>query len=174
MIEIRRISAAEAGNHLDRFSNILQHCVQKGASVGFVLPFTEREAADFWEKRVFPDARTGSRVLFGAFVDGTLAGTVHLDLGTMPNQPHRAEVSKLLVDPAYRRRGLAAGLMQAIEKEALLLDRTLLTLDTRTGDAAEKLYLSLGFQRVGEIPNFAVDPHTPQKLDATTIMYKNL
>jgi ribosomal protein S18 acetylase RimI-like enzyme len=90
------------------------------------------------------------------------------------NQPHRAEVSKLLVHPEYRRRGLARRMMLELEGRAGKFRKTLLTLDTRTGDAAEPLYASLGFQTTGIIPGYCLDPDATGRLDATTIMYKQL
>jgi len=91
----------------------------------------------------------------------------------MPNQRHRAEVRKLLVHPDARRRGIARALMAAIERRARHLGRSLLTLDTRTGDGAERLYASLGYETAGVIPGFARDT-TEDRLDATTIMYKTV
>jgi GNAT superfamily N-acetyltransferase len=108
-----------------------------------------------------------------AFVDGQLGGTVQLDLATPPNQRHRGEVMKLLVHPSLRRRGIARALMIALEDVAREEGRTLLTLDTWTGGAAERLYTSLGYVTVGVIPRFA-RPSTTSALEPTTIMYKEL
>ena len=100
-------------------------------------------------------------------------GTVQLVLDTMPNQRHRAEVAKLLVHPEARRMGLGRSLMEIAEAAARAGGRTLLTLDTRTADRAEPLYLSMGYVTAGVIPGYARNPHTPE-LDATTVMYKVL
>ncbi|WP_241114278.1 GNAT family N-acetyltransferase, partial [Achromobacter insuavis] len=97
-----------------------------------------------------------------------------LDCDTPPNQPHRAEIRKLLVHPDFRRRGIARELMQAAEAAAVTAGRSLITLDTRTGDNAEPLYTSLGYRTVGVIPGFARDARDPNRLDGTTIMYKPL
>jgi GNAT superfamily N-acetyltransferase len=108
-----------------------------------------------------------------ARLHGRIVGTVQVDLATPPNQQHRAEVLKLLVHPLARRRGIARALMIAIELIARAEGRTLLTLDTWTGRAAELLYLSLGYVAAGVIPRYARASLTPD-LEPTTIMYKHL
>lgn len=150
---------------------LLHACVHDGASIGFILPFTRDDAVRFWTGKVAPALQSGARVLLVARSGGRLAGSVQLGIDTMPNQAHRADVSKLLVDPDFRRRGIATALMRAIELQARALDRSLLTLDTRTGDSAEPLYRSLGYQTAGTIPGYALDP-AGLKCDPTTIMYK--
>ncbi|MBY0612590.1 MAG: GNAT family N-acetyltransferase [Beijerinckiaceae bacterium] len=170
---IRGVSAAELDAQLDAFASLLLACVHDGASVGFVLPFSQDEARAFWSARILPAVKEGGLVLLGAYSEGRLAGTVQLDHNTPPNQPHRAEVRKLLVHPDARRRGLARALMCELEMRAVALRRSLLTLDTRTGDKAEPLYASLGFQTSGIIPDFCRDTLT-ERLDPTTIMYKPL
>ena len=102
-----------------------------------------------------------------------IVGTVQLDLATPPNQPHRAEVKKLLVHPWARRRGIGKSLMTALEDHARQARRTLLTLDTVTGAAAEPLYLSLGYVAIGSIPQYALNFNS-SKLEPTTVMYKIL
>ncbi len=170
---IRVLDGALAGRHLKDFGALLHACVLDGASIGFVLPFTQSQAEDFWREKVFPPVEEGRRILLSAWLGTQLAGTVQLVIDTMPNQPHRAEASKLLVDPVFRRRGLARLLMISLEDEARRRGRTLITLDTRTGDKAEPLYASLGFETSGIIPGYCLDAHTGA-LDATTIMYKHL
>ncbi|MEW5422292.1 N-acetyltransferase family protein [Amorphus sp. 3PC139-8] len=152
---------------------LLHACVMAGASVNFVLPFSEIEAETFFENKVRGPVVTGTRILWIAELEGRIVGTVQLDTDTPPNQPHRAEVTKLLVHPDVRRRGIARELMAALIDHASPLGRTLLTLDTRTGDAAEPLYTSLGFVTVGTIPGYCRDPFE-NRLDATTLMYKQL
>jgi len=122
---------------------------------------------------VRPTLVAEEHILVAAFSDDTLAGTVQLIAKLPPNQPHRCEVSKLLVHPSFRKQGIARGLMEVLGNEARRLDKSLITLDTRTGDKAEGLYASLGFVAAGIIPNFALDPDR-QKLHATTYMYKEL
>jgi len=153
-------------------AEILKACVHDGASVGFVLPYDDGQARVFWTEKTAPALAAGGRVVLVAKLGETIAGSVQLNLDTMPNQPHRADVMKLIVHPLHRRRGLARALMTAIEGEALRARRWLLTLDT-AGEAAERLYLALGYVRVGAIPCYARDPLV-DRFDATTIMYKDL
>ena len=158
---------------LPQLADLLHACVQDGASVGFILPFSRQDSAQFWRGNVLPTVARGVRQLLVAELDGTLAGAVQLDWDTPPNQAHRAEVRKLLVHPMYRRRGMARQLMQAVETQARALPRSLLTLDTRSDDHAQPLYLSLGYQVAGSIPGYALAPEGG-RLDATTIMYRQL
>ncbi len=171
-VEIADAAAAEAA--LADLGAILHACVHDGASVSFVLPFKLENAVAFFRDEVLPAVRGGRRALFLARAGGRLVGTVQLDEASQPNQPHRAEVRKLLVPPAERRRGVARALMAALEAEAARRGRMLLTLDTRTGDAAEPLYAGLGYSRVGAIPGYSVDPRDTGRLDSTTIYYKAL
>lgn len=152
---------------------LLHDCVAAGASINFVQPFAVAEAEAFWRTRVLPGVRAGSRIVIVLRVEGDIAGSVQLDMDTPPNAPHRAEIAKLMVHPVHRRRGLARALMQAAEARALQAGRRLLTLDTRTGDAAEPLYAGLGYVRVGVVPGYCIAPEGG-RLDSTTIMYKQL
>jgi GNAT superfamily N-acetyltransferase len=104
------------------------------------------------------DAELGRRLILAAFADGELVGTVQVILALPPNQPHRGEIAKLLVHRSARRRGIAALLMEHAEAEARAEGKTLLVLDTVTGDDAERLYTRLGWTRVGVIPNYALYP----------------
>ena len=156
---------------LDALAEVLHAVVLDGASVGFVLPFSLDDALAFWRDRVLPAQRAGARRIWIARAGGRIAGTVQLLLDTPPNQRHRAEIAKLLVHPEARRLGIGRALMQAAESAARAEGRTLLTLDTRTGDRAEPLYRSLGYETAGVIPGYARGPHTAD-LEATTIMYK--
>ena len=168
------LSARDAADHLPELASLLHACVQGGASVSFVLPYTQEDAEVFWRDKVLPAVAGGKLKLWAAWQDGRLAGSVQLDTDTPPNQPHRAEVRKLLVHPDFRRRGIARQLMQEADAMAARLGRSLITLDTRTGDSAEPLYASLGYQTVGVIPGFSRDPFDAAKVDGTTIMYKRL
>jgi ribosomal protein S18 acetylase RimI-like enzyme len=163
----------EADGVVEMLAGVLHAVVHDGASVGFILPFPLEEARAYWTERVLQDVRTRRRRLLLAWVGAVVVGTVHLNLDTMPNQAHRAEVSKLLVHPGSRRRGIARALMTELEAIARGEGRTLLTLDTRSGDSAEPLYLSMGYTFVGAIPHFAQAPDSPA-LDATSILYKEL
>lgn len=170
---VRQLQPNEMMHRLDAFGELLLACVADGASVGFVEPFTLREAVSYWRRKVLPAVMGREVVILIAEAEGRLIGTVQLDHDTMPNQQHRAEVRKLLVHPGFRRRGIARALMHEIERHARGLRRSLLTLDTRTGDAAEPLYRDLGFNVAGVIPDYCRDTHSP-RLDATTVMYKRL
>lgn len=158
---------------LDQLATILHASVHAGASVGFILPFSMGEARAFWREKVLPGVRSGRRRVLLARQNGRITGTVQLLVDTFPNQRHRGEVAKLLVHPDARRLGIARALMSALEETARTEGRTLLTLDTRTGDGAEPLYLSMGYLVVGVIPGYARAPDS-DGLDATTVMYKNL
>lgn len=166
-------AADDVAAHIGDLAALLHACVHAGASIGFVLPFTMTEAEAFWRAGVLPAVRGGERILLVARAKGRIAGTVQLDHATPPNQPHRAEVRKLMVDADFRRQGLARILMAEIEARAARLGRSLLTLDTRTGDHAEPLYASLGYSTAGIIPGYCRDPFE-DRLDSTTIMYKAL
>src|SRR5262245_5584124 len=152
---------------------LLVACVHDGASIGFVLPFGEQEAGAFWTRKVLPGVRDGTRVLLAAEENGTIVGTVQLGHDTPANQPHRADVNKLMVHPDFRRRGIARALMVEIERIARRLGRSLLTLDTRTGDSGEPLYASMGYAVSGIIPGYCLDVEKT-RLDSTTVMYKAL
>lgn len=163
----------DATGELEALAAVLHAAVIEGASVGFVLPFSPDDALAFWRDRVQPAVRMGARRVWVARVEGRTVGTVQLILDTPPNQRHRAEIAKLLVHPEARRLGIGRRLMEAAEAAARAEGRSLLTLDTRTGDRAEPLYLSMGYITAGVIPGYARGPNSPE-LEATTIMYKRL
>ncbi len=171
--DIAMFTADDIANHVRALGALLHACVHDGASIGFVLPFAAEESEAFWSGKVLPAVREGTRMLWVARAGGAIAGSAQLDIDTPPNQPHRAEVRKLLVHPDFRRRGIARALMADLERYASGLGRSLLTLDTRTGDTAEPLYASLGYRTSGIIPGYCRDPFKDH-LDATTIMYKTL
>lgn len=173
-ISISSFSAEDISSHLGELGALLHACVEDGASIGFVLPWSSAQAEAFWSDKVRPGLAEGKRIVLVATLDGAVAGSVQLGCDTMPNQPHRADVNKLLVHPRFRRQGIARRLMIELEQHAAGIGRHLLTLDTRTGDTAEPLYTALGYQTVGAIPAYACDPHGSPRLDATTIMYKQL
>jgi ribosomal protein S18 acetylase RimI-like enzyme len=172
-MRIESLAPLDLERDITALGELLHACVHVGASVGYVLPFGLDAAEEFWRKSVLPALEAKGRIVLVLREGAAIAGTVQLDVDTPPNQPHRAEVRKLLVHPTHRRRGLARALMIDIEARARALGRSLLTLDTRTGDAAEPLYASLGYVTVGSIPGYCLDPFGP-RLDATTIMYKTL
>jgi ribosomal protein S18 acetylase RimI-like enzyme len=164
---------ARKDGDLEMLGGVLHACVHAGASVSFVLPFSLNDAKSFWHDQVLPAVLAGSRRVLLARLEGRIVGTVQLDLATPPNQPHRAEVKKLLVHPDARRRGIARSLMAAVEEQAQEARRTLLTLDTVTGGAAEFLYFSVGYIAVGTIPRYALN-FDSTKIEGTTVMYKEL
>src|SRR6516225_11973428 len=174
-IRIERWNPDSTGRNddLDMLGSVLHACVHAGASVSFVLPFSRDDAKAFWQDQVLPAVHAGSRCVLLARLGCRIVGTVQLDLATPPNQPHRAEVKKLLVHPDARRRGIARSLMIALEDQARDARRSLLTLDTVTGGAAEPLYLSLGYVAVGAIPSYALN-FNASNLESTTVMYKRL
>ncbi len=171
--DIAALSAEDAAGRVGELGALLRDCVHDGASVGFVLPCPQARFEAFWSDNVVPAVRRGSRLLLVARLGDRIVGTVQLDHDTPANQPHRAEVRKLLVHPAFRRRGISRALMTELEARAAGLGRRLLTLDTRTGDAAEPLYASLGYSTSGVIPGYCLDP-AGGRFDSTTIMYKAL
>ncbi len=150
------LDAASAASAERQLADILCACVDDGASVSYLPPLARDIARAFW-KRMAADVAAGSRILLAAWDDAVLAGTVMLEFASAPNQPHRAEVQKLLVHPAARRRGLARALMLRVEQEAQRAGRSLLTLDTRAGDAAENLYRAMGWHEAGRIPGYALN-----------------
>jgi GNAT superfamily N-acetyltransferase len=156
-VEIRRLSGAEARESLDALGAVLADCVEGGASVSFMPPFSQADAAAFFEK-LLPDVERGDRILLAAFLDSELVGTVQVITSMPPNQPHRADVAKLLVRRSARGQGIAELLMKQAEKLAKDAEKTLLVLDTCEGGAAERLYMRMGWTKAGVIPNYALYP----------------
>jgi GNAT superfamily N-acetyltransferase len=156
-IEIRRLGGTELHAQLDGLASVLADCVAGGASVSFMAPFPHEQARAAFEAFA-AEAEQGSRMILGAFADGQLVGTVQVILALPPNQPHRGEIAKLLVHRSARKRGIAQLLMEHAESEARAEGKTLLVLDTVTGDDAERLYTRLGWTRVGVIPGYALYP----------------
>ncbi|WP_426958889.1 GNAT family N-acetyltransferase [Muricoccus radiodurans] len=167
-LAVDMLDAAAAASAERRLSDILVACVASGGSVSYLRPLSMEVARAFW-RGVSADVATGTKVLLGAWCDGQLAGTVQLVLAQQPNAPHRAEVAKLLVDPAFRRRGIARALMQRVEQVARTIGRRLLVLDTAS-DGADRLYRDLGWQEVGSIPGYALNPDG--RPEATTVFWK--
>ena len=170
---IHSLSPDDLAAHLDGFCRILIDTVADGAAVGFLHPVQPAQAKRFWCDEVGPELAANRRALFGAFDGSAVVGTVQLITALPPNQPHRAEIAKLMVHPDARRKGLGRALIAQAIACAREAGKTLITLDTRTGDAAQPLYASVGFQKAGVIPDFGVDPDG-QRLHATTYMYKHL
>jgi len=149
----------------------LVETVASGGSVSFMHPLPLEVADAFWRDSLAAAAR-GERIVLGAFDDDHLVATVTLLLNLPPNQPHRAEIAKLMTKLSHRRRGIASALMRAAEKMALERDRTLLVLDTAVDEGASGLYEGLGFCLTGIIPDYALRPHGG--LTGTMIYWKKI
>jgi ribosomal protein S18 acetylase RimI-like enzyme len=154
-------------------AEIIADSVNGGAAISFMQPYSRDDGLHFWRDKVFPDVASGRRVLFVAYLDGAIVGTVQMEVALPPNQPHRCEVAKMVVHSRARRQGVARQLMLALEAHARSLGKTLITLDTRTGDKAESLYGSLGFRIAGVIPQYAYDADGSAR-HGTTFMYKEI
>ncbi len=170
-LEIRRLASTDLHEQLDALAHVLHDCVAGGASVSYMAPFSHAEARSAFEGFA-AEVDRGSRLLLAAFADGDLVGSVQVILAMPPNQPHRAEIAKLLVDRSARGRGVAQLLMERAEADARAEGKTLLVLDTVTGDGAERLYTRLGWTRVGVIPGYALYPDG-RPCD-TTVFFKTL
>ncbi len=168
-IEIKTLSASPKICEL--LSEILVEVVANGGSVSFMHPLEPETARAFWDDALAAAARD-ERIVLGAWDDEILAGTVTLLLDCPPNQPHRAEIAKLMTRPSYRGRGVAAALMRAAESKAVERARTLLVLDTAVEGGASELYEKLGFVLAGTIPDYALKPHGG--LTGTMIYWKRI
>ena len=170
-IDVRRLDGRSAREHLDELAAVLRDCVEGGASVSYMAPFSDDDAREAFAGFV-SEAERGRRLILAAFDDGEVVGTVQVVLALPPNQPHRGEIAKLLVRRSSRRRGIARLLMERAEEAAYAEGKTLLVLDTVTGDPAERLYEGTGWNRVGVIPGFALYPDG--RPCATTYFWKAL
>jgi ribosomal protein S18 acetylase RimI-like enzyme len=170
-VEIRRLSAEDVRVHLDGLAGVLHDCVAGGASVSYMAPFSLDDAREAFAGFA-SEVDRGRRLLLAAYAGGAVVGTVQVILAVPPNQPHRGEIAKLLVHRAARRRGVAERLMERAEAEARAEGKTLLVLDTVTGDPAERLYARLGWTRVGVIPDYALYPDG--RPCATTVFWKKI
>ncbi|RCS23764.1 N-acetyltransferase [Phyllobacterium salinisoli] len=168
---IKVLDADAARSTLPALAEILTDCVNGGASVGFMEPFSSGDALPYWS-RVASEVEAGNTVLLAAEHQGQIVGTVQLGMAQMPNQPHRADLKKLLVHRNARGLGLARQLMQNAETEARKRGKTLLCLDTATGSPAEAIYAHLGWQKAGIIPNYALFPDG--SYCATTFFYRDI
>lgn len=153
-MKIRRL-LAPTGEELAQLAGVLVDCVEGGSSVGFMAPLSRDRAVDFW-RRVAADL--DRRVLLVAEDDRGICGTVQLVFAEPENQPHRADVSKMLVHRRARRQGIATALMRELEKAARDCGKTLLVLDTADA-TAERVYERTGWTRLGTIPKYALLPN---------------
>ncbi len=167
---VRRLEVVEA-EEIEALADVLVDCVEGGASVSFMQPLKRERAIGFW-RRVAEDVRSGGRALLVAEDGRGICGTVQLILDQPENQPHRADLAKMLVHRRARRQGLGAALVRAAEATARACGRTLLVLDTASEGDAARLYLRLGWVRVGDIPGYALWPQGG--LCSTTIFFRRL
>ena len=168
-VSVRRLDSVGDAD-LSALADVLVDCVEGGASVSFLRPFTRERALEFW-RRVASSAAAGERVLLVAEDDERICGTVQLILDLPENQPHRADLAKMLVHRSGRNRGVGAALLTAAEDAASAAGRTLLVLDTSSA-AAMRLYERHGWQRVGAIPDYALT--TAGDPEATVVYFKRL
>jgi GNAT superfamily N-acetyltransferase len=153
---IERLSSPPSEEDLRDLARLLLDAIDDGAGVSFMPGLTEANAMAWW-RGIASSSHPRAALLVARDQEG-IVGTVQLQPSWAPNQPHRADVAKLIVHRRGRNRGIARGLMEALEREARTLKFTLLLLDTCAGSAAERLYTSMGWMRVGVVPDFALNP----------------
>ncbi|MDR5836536.1 GNAT family N-acetyltransferase [Caballeronia sp. LZ034LL] len=171
-MNIRALHPDEVASYIDALADVLIDCVEGGASVSFMLPIARATAVRFWAD-VAQGVTRGERILLVAEdADGKVLGTVQLIVAQPENQPHRADVAKMLVRRDARRQGIAARLMEALDDFARQAGKSVLVLDTVTGGDAERLYRRTGWQCAGGVPNYALMPDGG--LCGTTFFHKQL
>jgi GNAT superfamily N-acetyltransferase len=169
--EITSLEAPVAESALGQLADVLVDCVEGGASVSFMSPFSHQQALTFFRK-VAGSVASGDTVLLAARLGDRIVGTVQLGLDTPPNQPHRADIKKLLVHRSVRGHGVGAALKAQPEEEVRRRGRWLLVLDTVPGENGHRLYLRAGWTQTGLVPNYALFPDG--RLCDTAIMWKRL
>ncbi|MES2037476.1 MAG: GNAT family N-acetyltransferase [Pseudomonadota bacterium] len=171
-IHIQILDAAQAQANVAALTDVLTDCVAGGASVSFMWPLPRERALQFWQGVADGVARKERILLVARDDNGDIIGTVQLITAMPDNQPHRADVAKMLVHRKGRRRGIAQALMAAVEKAAIAEGKTVLVLDTVTGGDAERLYERAGWQKVGVVPNYALMPDG--EFCGTTFFHKQI
>lgn len=171
-VTIRRVHANEAPEYVEALADVLIDCVEGGASVSFMLPISRETALTFWRNVAEGVARGERALLIAEDEHGDIVGTVQLVLAQPENQPHRADVAKMLVHRRARGRAIAQRLMRALEDVAREEGKSVLVLDTVTDGDAERLYRRAGWQRVGVVPKYALMPDGA--FCATTFYYKHV
>jgi GNAT superfamily N-acetyltransferase len=171
-VSVRRIGANEAVACVEALADVLIDCVEGGASVSFMLPLPRDKALAFWRGVAEGVVRDERVLLIAETREGEILGTVQLITAQPDNQPHRADIAKMLVSRKARRRGIAQQLMVAVDAVAREEGKTVLVLDTVTGGDAERLYERAGWQRAGTVPKYALMPDG--EFCATTFYYKHL
>ena len=169
-VVIRRLHAVDDAQARE-LAGVLIDCIAGGAGVSFMHPLAPERAQAFW-RGVGEGVAAGDRALLVAEDDSGIVGTVQLVLAQPENQPHRADLSKMLVHRRARRRGVGAALLKAAEETARECGKTLLVLDTNAGSDAERLYAAHGWVRVGSIPDYSLQPYGG--LHPTTMFYKRV
>lgn len=158
-VTVRRVGASDAVACVEALADLLVDCVEGGASVSFMLPFPREKAVKFWRDVAESVARHERVLLIAEDSTGEIVGTVQIITAQPENQPHRADIAKMLVHTRSRRRGIAQRLMAEVEDAAREEGKHVLVLDTVTGGAAERLYERAGWQRVGSVPKYALMPN---------------
>ncbi|WP_042304149.1 GNAT family N-acetyltransferase [Paraburkholderia kururiensis] len=171
-VTVMRVGVNESAACVEALADVLIDCVAGGASVSFMWPLPRDKAIAFWRDVAEGVARHERVLLVAQGEDGEIVGTVQLILAQPENQPHRADVAKMLVHRKARRRGVAQQLMAAVDHAAREAGKTVLVLDTVTGGDAERLYQRAGWERVGTVPNYALMPDGT--FCATTFYHKQL
>lgn len=171
-VHIQILDAAQAQANVAALADVLTDCVAGGASVSFMWPLPRERALQFWQGVADGVAREERILLVARDDSGDILGTVQLITAMPDNQPHRADVAKMLVHRKGRRRGIAQALMAAVEKAAIAEGKTVLVLDTVTGGDAERLYERAGWQKVGVVPNYALMPDG--EFCGTTFFHKQI
>ena len=171
MMRAAKLSPHEFRAVIPRLGEVLADAVNSGAGVNFMLPFSNGDGASYWADQE-PAVDAGRKIVFAAYDDSTIVGTVTLDRAWPPNQPHRGDIAKMLVDSHHRRRGVGKLLLKTLEDEASRMGLTLLTFDTVVGSPAEAFYRGLGYTCVGHIPDYAMSP--AGEMNSTAIFYKKL
>ncbi|MBS4172220.1 GNAT family N-acetyltransferase [Bacillus sp. FJAT-49736] len=164
-VELKQIT--RMGEYLYELSDLLKLVVDDGASIGFLPPLDFSEAKKYWLCVLAQNV-----ILIAAKINQRIVGSVQLHLCTKENGNHRAEIAKLMTHPDYRSKGIGKSLVQMAENRAIHEGRSLIVLDTREGDPSNNLYTSLGYIRVGRIPDYAKSENG--NLDATVLYYKKL
>lgn len=171
-ITVRRLGAGEAAAAVEGLADVLVDCVEGGASVSFMLPLARDKALAFWRGVADGVARGERALLVAEDAQAAIIGTVQLVMAMPDNQPHRADVAKMLVHRRARRAGVGRRLLAALDEVAKEEGKTVLVLDTVTGGDAERLYERAGWQRAGVVPKLALMPDGA--FCATTFFYKHL
>jgi ribosomal protein S18 acetylase RimI-like enzyme len=169
---IEQLRSVNDNTTFGQLAETLIEAVAGGGSISFMHPVSMEKALAFWRSSA-ESVANGERILLVARdAGGDVVGTVQSILAQPENQPHRADIAKMMVHPRARRRGIAEALMREIERLTFAAGKTVMVLDTETGQAASHLYTKLGWQVAGDIPDYALLPHGG--LCSTTYFYKRV